>query len=288
MIRFLLPQGRALRSCLFLLTATLLLSTAPSQAATWGTTDASFFSNFGFTEDWTVLELGTNPVSLSSVNVGGNFGVAGSTNLTIANSSLLNLYLNSQATITKSITKSGIQHTITTNLNPDVTAATSATNFFKALPNSATSTWTSSNSSLSSKLELGPVNGSLNYSNNSLTLTATSTTPVVFNIASFSLSSANLTLSGNAHDEFVFNIYGGTMSLTAASVSLTGGLTPSDVIFNYVGTSGSGPALAKNSNLSGIILATQQTVTVANSNITGAVISNGLKLTNASIESPDN
>jgi choice-of-anchor A domain-containing protein len=192
------------------------------------------------------------------------------------------------ATINKSISSTGIHSTITTNLNADVTAATTATNYFKSLPNSSTSTWTSSNSSLSNKLELGPTNGSLNISNNSLTLTATSTTPVVFNISSFSLSSGNLTLSGSANDEFVFNIYGGTMSLSQASVVLSGGLTASDVIFNYVGSGGTGPVMAKNSNLTGIILASQNTVTVTSSNVTGAVVSNGLKATNASIESPDN
>jgi choice-of-anchor A domain-containing protein len=285
---FISLQGRALRSCLVLLTAALLLPAAPSKAATWGNTDADFFSEFGFTQDWTVLDLGTNPVSLTSTNVSGDFGVAGSTTLTTSGVSLDNLYLNSNATIHKSFSSTGIQKTITTNLNPDITAATNATNYFKSLPDSSTSTWTSSNSSLSNKLELGPTNGSLNLSHNSLLLTATSTTPVVFNISTFSLSNGNLTLSGSANDEFVFNIYGGTMSISSASINLTGGLTPSDVIFNYVGTAGSGPAMAKGSSVSGIILASQQTVTIANSNVTGAVISNGLKVTNASIESPDN
>jgi hypothetical protein len=280
-------QGRALRLCLFLLSA-LLLAVAPSKAATWGTTDADFFSNFGFTEDWTLLGVGTNPVSVSGSNVFGDFGVAGSTNLTIANSNLANLYLNSMATIHKTVTGSNILKTVTTNLNPDATAATNAGDFFKALPNSPTSSWTSSNASLSSKLELGPTKGSLNLSNTSLTLTATSTTPVVFNISSFSLNCSNLVLSGNAHDEFVFNIYGGTMSLTSSNVVLSGGLTPSDVVFDYVGKSGSGPVMASNSNLYGIILANQQTVTIGNSNVIGAVISNGLKVTNANIESPDN
>ena len=283
-----LLQGSAWRSCLFLLTAAMLLSATPAKGASWGTTDAGFFSNFGFTQDWTVLQLGTNPVSVTSANVSGNFGVAGSTNLTVSKSSLDNLYLNSNATIHKTVTQTGIQKTITTNLNPDITAGTNASNYFQSLSNSPVSTWTSSNAFLSSKLELGPTNGSLNLSNASLTLTATSTTPVVFNISSFCLSSASLTLSGSANDEFVFNIYGGTMSLTSSSIHLTGGLTPSDVVFNYVGAGGSGPAMSKNSSISGIILSTQHSVTVANSSVTGAVISKGLTLSNANIESPDN
>ena len=282
----LLLQGRALRSCLFFLAVALSLSATPSKAATWGTTDADFFSNFGFTEDWSVLELGSNPVTVSGSTVFGNVGVAGSTDLTIKNSSLDHLYLNSNANIDKSVTGSQIQQTTTTNLNPDSTAATNAANYFSGLPNSAANTWTSSNSSLSKDLDLGSKKANFTLSSASLTLTATSTTPVVFNLATLNLSSANLTLSGSANDEFVFNIYGGTMNISSSDLQLSGGLTAADVVFNYVGKSGSGPNISS-SSFSGIVLSTQHSVTVSSSNIVGAVISNGVNISN-STESPDN
>jgi hypothetical protein len=288
--------GAAMWACLFLMAAALLLTATPAKAATWGTTNAEFFAFFGFTEDWTVLEVGTNDVNVSNQSiVGGNFGIAGSNSLTVSNQSTLDhLFLNSSTNPKVTIRNGSTVHsTTTTNLDRDVTATNNAATYFTGQPNSAPSTWTSSNASLSSHLTLGPTNGYLNLNNQNLTLTATSTIPVVFNISTFSLSSSVLTLSGNADAEFVFNIYGGTMNLqNASTVKLSGGLTTADVVYNYVGSGGHGVTLSNQSTLRGIVLASQQKVNISNqSQVIGAVISNGLTVANQSslpaIESGD-
>ena len=60
-----------------------------------------------------------------------------------------------------------------------------------------------------------------------------------FNVFSLSggitLNNANLTLSGSSSDYFVFNISGGLSLSGNASINLTGGITPSNVLFNFVG-----------------------------------------------------
>ena len=330
MKQLMLLQGRALRSCLFLVTTAVLLSAAPSKAATWGDTDASFFRFWGFSDDWTVFELGSGAVSIQNqsliygsptltlqsngdtVDAASIPGATGSGDIGIGGGPGINLtvQLQTQARIGNLITNSasggtitvkndgsvGVRSTSSRNLNSDIAAANNASSTLAAMATTATG-WTSSNSSLSNKLTLGlPPNytaGQLNLmgSNQDLTLTATSTTPVVFNIGTFSLNNgAILTLSGSANDEFVFNIYGGNMSVNNHSgIVLTGGLTPADVIYNNIGT-GSGPSINNHSYVSGIILATKQSVSVNNQSIVfGAVVSNGLQLNNHStIESPDN
>jgi hypothetical protein len=60
-----------------------------------------------------------------------------------------------------------------------------------------------------------------------------------FNVFSLSggitLNNANLTLSGSSSAYFVFNIYGGLALSGNASINLTGGLTASNVLFNFIG-----------------------------------------------------
>ncbi len=57
---------------------------------------------------------------------------------------------------------------------------------------------------------------------------------------SINLNNANITLSGNSSDRFLVNV-GGSLSLTGtASLALTGGVTASNVIYNFTGDGSGG------------------------------------------------
>jgi len=344
-------------SCLSLVAAALLLPVAPSTAATWGNTDAAFYSSWGFSDDWAVFELGNGNVQIQNHSLiygsptltlqsngdtvdpdnipapppppvkgapkppaipagtgAGDIGIAGAAGanvkLQVQTSRVGNVIVNnaSGGTISANIDNLNSVASVTSrDLTKDVTAANNLSSTLAALATSTTGLM-SSNAALSNPMTVsgppgpppppkGPPGnqyGTLNLNNQNLTLTATNTTPVVFNLGTFNINKNSiLTLSGSADSEFVFNIYGGDINMNQNSgIVLTGGLTPADVIFNNIaGTKpGDGPAITNHSYLSGIILATQQSVNVGQQSIVfGAVISNGLTLNDHSIiESPDN
>jgi hypothetical protein len=78
-----------------------------------------------------------------------------------------------------------------------------------------------------------------------------------FNVFSLSggisLNNASLTLSGSSSDYFVFNIYGGLSMTGTSSIKLTGGLTSSNVLFNFIGA-GSALTTQLGSTVRGTIL----------------------------------
>lgn len=106
----------------------------------------------------------------------------------------------------------------------------------------------------------------------SFTFTGTSGRNVI------SLGSVNeqetLTISGPANSQFVFNISGGFI-LNGGTITLTGGVTPDNVLFNFNGT-GNGVNLFKPVGYAqGIFLAPQRDIILDKATLVGAVIGGG-------------
>ena len=102
---------------------------------------------------------------------------------------------------------------------------------------------------------------SISNINTSMTLYGTG----VYYLNSLSLGSgAVLTLSGNATDQFVFNI-SSTFMLNGGKILLTGGLTAANVLFNFTGTNdvSISSASGASSELHGIILALNARIQVS-------------------------
>lgn len=97
----------------------------------------------------------------------------------------------------------------------------------------------------------------------------------VLDISNFKLGNQQvLTLSGGAHDQFVFNITGG-LTLNSGEIQLAGGLLPTDVVFNVesgdLQTSG---GLNNESVINGILLAGANTsIAMSPGMINGELIS---------------
>jgi choice-of-anchor A domain-containing protein len=85
-----------------------------------------------------------------------------------------------------------------------------------------------------------------------------------------------LTLNGNANDQFVFNIYGGMTLGGSSSVILNGGVTATNVVFNFIGA-GSSLMTHVGNNVQGIVLAPQRDITFHG--LFGEVIGGGKTLT---------
>jgi hypothetical protein len=147
----------------------------------------------------------------------------------------------------------------------------------------------------------GAITALKNVSNTAAGFTKTSGSPTSINLNAGSLSFSNnpfngkyvmqlsslvmannsvLTLSGNAGSAFVINVSGSFSLASSSQIVLSGGLTPSDVLFNVTGNSGAF-SITGNSLLQGTLLAynktgTQRTLTVdgVNTLIRGQIIAN--------------
>ncbi len=282
-----------------LLTAALSLTVSAAKADPVN----GLLASYGFTQDWTALSVGQDTSTDSDYLVQGSsitgfFGVAGAGQhaSVLDTSSVDYAYLNSSATPPSTITVASTAHASSVtnrNLNPDISAATNASNAFAAM--SATpSTYASSNTTFwNPTANTQARNFTLSGTSQSLTLTAATSGTTVLNIKNFTLSGgAVLTLAGVTGSKFVFNI--GLNSSSAnylfaiqdyskVVIQPGGALTASNVIFNVLGTSQqneTGPnngiagfALNNHSSLQGTILAVNRTIAVRNSStVLGAAI----------------
>jgi hypothetical protein len=97
--------------------------------------------------------------------------------------------------------------------------------------------------------------------NSAMTLNSTSSLNVISVAGDIHLSGGNLTLNGSASDTFVFKI-SGTMELSGdTNILLTGGLTPNNVIWDFIG-SGSQVQTSGKSNTAGIFLAPDRVINI--------------------------
>ncbi len=70
------------------------------------------------------------------------------------------------------------------------------------------------------------------------------------------------------------NVSGSFNLSGASSIVLTGGITASDVLYNFVGSGGS-VAMSGGASITGILLAPQKGIALSNSSVTGEIISGG-------------
>lgn len=94
-----------------------------------------------------------------------------------------------------------------------------------------------------------------------------------------------LTLQGSASDYFVFNITGNYTQSAQSPVVLSGGITPSHVLWNFIGgPAGAGANIGGGSDAVGIFLAPFRDFSITDSVLTGSVIAAGdLKITSQAL-----
>lgn len=115
----------------------------------------------------------------------------------------------------------------------------------------------------------------------SLTLAGTGT--VVLKLDDFQLAdNAALTLQGDSHTTFIINVDDKFTMAGNTRITLSGGLTWDNVLFNVLG--GGDVILNGNAQLEGIILATERTVKLSGrSQVRGEVIAGAVKMSGASV-----
>ncbi len=113
------------------------------------------------------------------------------------------------------------------------------------------------------------------------TISQSSVGNYVFNISSISLSGNDrITLSAPAGSCFVLNITGNMSFSGSTHISLAGGLTPANVLYNVLGT-GSAVSFSGGGNSSGvdgIILAVNRSIQISPGLINGAVIGRDINM----------
>ena len=98
----------------------------------------------------------------------------------------------------------------------------------------------------------------------------------VASVSSVTLTSANLTLSGNASDYFILQISGTITLNSSANIQLSGGLLASHVLYVFTGTSTSTVASAAGDTINGTLLATGTQYTMAlKGTLNGMIVDGG-------------
>jgi len=126
---------------------------------------------------------------------------------------------------------------------------------------------------------------SLTNVNQSMTITGSG--KVVLQLQNFTLSNGTFTLSGAAGTSFIINVSNQFSLSNSAQIVLSGGVRPQDVLFNVWGP-GSQVNVSGSSHLTGVLLATQRTVSISGqATVTGEVIANAVLLSgHASVVTP--
>jgi hypothetical protein len=223
---------------------------------------------------WGILGMGgigsatSTSVSMSgSSSVKGvvaNVGVADTGNVNMSGSSIINgiLSLNTAGRLNKSGTSKvagGVQQNTATNgvLDQAVADALAASQSAASLPTTITS----------------PTSITISNPSQNITITGVVGTNVL-HITNIAISNGTLTLSAPHGGSFIMNISGSFALSGASRIVLAGGITPSDVLYNFIG-SGGGVAMSGGSSVAGIILAPQRGISLSSSTVTGEIISGG-------------
>ena len=210
-----------------------------------------------------------NHLNITNVTVGGNIGVGGTGLVSFSGPGTINGRLDFSASNTGQFSNSNGSNVGPTAVNYNVAGVTSALNTVNSL-NSTLGAESGTNIAISGATTT--INGSAG------TLDAFGNR--VFNVISFSTTNAQvITINGDGHN-VVFNFVGVSANFNN-QVILTGGLTPDQVLWNFVGGSGlsGGPTLQINTNASsfpnsaaqGIFLNPNGSISVVNANVVGRV-----------------
>ena len=202
----------------------------------------------------------------------GNIGVGRTGKAAVGGPSILNGRIDFSASNTGQLSINNPTNVITGGATFGVAAVTSALDTVNAL-NASLGTLPGPSPTVNGNTTINAVDGTFSASGTGYTNVR------AFNINAFGLNNGQtLTINGDANgDSVVLNFRGSTNF--RGNVALTGGLTPDDVIFNFVGgdLSGGGPSLDLNngggaSNLSqGIFLNPNGSIRVGPSNVLGRI-----------------
>jgi len=227
--------------------------------------------------NWGILETGTGQVSM-----------ANGTNITVnpgATSSQANLGINSGGKLNQSgtVTIAGAYYKFSTNTDSTTNGLTVAGGTLTgATVDSTLTTAAGQASAASSNLAGLTPTQTLGIISSSTTISATVPGQNVVNVTAITLgNNTTLTLSGSATQSFVINVTGRT-NVTFDNISLVGGLTPANVIFNVL----NGDTITDNSPglLNGILMDINGSVSFTNNDtLNGEIISgNAINLSNNS------
>jgi uncharacterized repeat protein (TIGR01451 family) len=194
----------------------------------------------------------------------GNVGIGGTGQVSLSGPGTMTGNLDLSAANTGQVTGGGI--TITGATNYSVSAVTSALNTVNAL-NTTLGALPGTNVTISGNTTINAINGTFSASGSGYTNVR------VFNVTSFSLNNGQaITINGDANgDSVVLNFTSNTNF--HGDVILTGGLTPDNVIFNFVGNvsldlNDGNPS---SNAIRGIFLDPNGTISTSKSNVLGRV-----------------
>jgi len=215
--------------------------------------------------NWGILETGANQVSLSN-----------STGITVnsgATSSQANLGINSGGKLnqTGTVVIQGTYYKFSTNAD-STTSGFTAVGGVNTTSNSKLTTAASDATAASTTLAGLTPNQTLGTITANTTISATVPGRNVINLTDINMGNGTiLTLSGSATQSFVINVTG-TSTVNFSNVSLVGGLTAANVIFNVL----NGDSVTDNSPdvVNGTIMDINGTVSITNNDtINGEIIS---------------
>lgn len=228
----------------------------------------------GRTKDWAVFTLGGCDSSLSgNGRVEGNFGVAGNGGLDMSGKSVLKGDLSLRNIGALDISgKAEILGGTYFNTSTKAVLSQGALDAERASQ---------------AAFNLSTTAGYPRELNANQSLTLNGNGLVVLKLSDFELSgNAALTLKGTANTTFVFNVKEDFSLSGNSKIKLTGGLTWDNVLFNVRG--GGLVSLSGNSQLEGILLATQRSVDVSgNAQVRGQIIASNVSISgNAVVSRP--
>jgi len=226
---------------------------------------------------WAVLGMGgigsagSTSISMSgSSSIRGtvaNAGVANAGNVNMSGSSLINgiLSLNTAGRLNRSGTSKvvgGVQQNTATDgiLDQAVSDALAASQSAATLPATIPA----------------PTNITISNPSQNITITGVVGTNV-WNITNVAISNGTVTLSAPPGGCFIVNVSGSFALSGTSRIVLAGGITPSDVLYNFIG-SGGGVAMSGGASVAGILLAPQRGIALSNAIVTGEIISGGSQI----------
>jgi len=120
---------------------------------------------------------------------------------------------------------------------------------------------------------ISPTNITISNPSQNITITGGVGTNVL-NITSLNISNGTVTLNAPHGGSFIMNVSGGFALSGTSKIVLAGGVNPSDVLYNIVGSGGS-VSMSGGASVTGILLAPQRGVSLSNAIVTGEIISGG-------------